>query len=191
MPPKPAVSLAAVAGRRKATLELAQRLEQEGFSGIYCPSFGDGMGLCEALALTTPRSPLAPALRTSIRAMRRITPRLQRSFTNCRRGAFVLVSVSVTDRPMTALVSRSANLSVIYAALSMTSRLASARLASFPRSRWPRYARKWCNWLARSRRELSGPTPRARIWRQSLRYLPVERRQDPAFFHWQYGAHVY
>ena len=45
MPPKPAVSLAAVAGRRKATLELAQRLEQEGFSGIYCPSFGDGMGL--------------------------------------------------------------------------------------------------------------------------------------------------
>ena len=44
MPPKPAVSLAAVAGRRKATLELAQRIEQEGFSGIYCPSFGDGMG---------------------------------------------------------------------------------------------------------------------------------------------------
>lgn len=31
---KPAVSLAAVAGRRQATLELAQRLEQEGFSGI-------------------------------------------------------------------------------------------------------------------------------------------------------------
>ena len=50
MPPKPAVSLAAVAGRRKATLELAQRLEQEGFNGIYCPSFGDGMGLCEALS---------------------------------------------------------------------------------------------------------------------------------------------
>jgi alkanesulfonate monooxygenase SsuD/methylene tetrahydromethanopterin reductase-like flavin-dependent oxidoreductase (luciferase family) len=53
MLPKPAVSLAAVAGRRKATLELAQRIEQEGFSGIYCPSFGDGMGLCEALALVT------------------------------------------------------------------------------------------------------------------------------------------
>ena len=50
---KPAVSLAAVAGRRQATLELAQRLEQEGFSGIYCPSFGDGVGLCEALALVT------------------------------------------------------------------------------------------------------------------------------------------
>jgi hypothetical protein len=41
MTQKPAVSLAAVAGRRQATLELAQRVEQEGFSGIYCPSFGE------------------------------------------------------------------------------------------------------------------------------------------------------
>ena len=53
MTQKPALSLAAVAGRRKATLELAQHIEREGFSGIYCPSFGDGMGLCEALALVT------------------------------------------------------------------------------------------------------------------------------------------
>lgn len=53
MTEKPAVSLAAVPGRRKATLELAQRIEAEGFSGIYCPSFGDGLGLCEALALVT------------------------------------------------------------------------------------------------------------------------------------------
>jgi len=50
---KPAVSLVAVAGRRKATLDLAQRLEQEGFTGIYCPSPGDGLALCEALALVT------------------------------------------------------------------------------------------------------------------------------------------
>jgi alkanesulfonate monooxygenase SsuD/methylene tetrahydromethanopterin reductase-like flavin-dependent oxidoreductase (luciferase family) len=62
MPPKPAVSLAAVAGRRKATLELAQRLEQEGFSGIYCPSFGDGMGLCAALALTTHEMPFGTSI---------------------------------------------------------------------------------------------------------------------------------
>jgi alkanesulfonate monooxygenase SsuD/methylene tetrahydromethanopterin reductase-like flavin-dependent oxidoreductase (luciferase family) len=53
MTQKPAVSLAAVAGRRHATLELAQRIEQAGFSGIYCPSFGDGLGLCEALAFAT------------------------------------------------------------------------------------------------------------------------------------------
>jgi alkanesulfonate monooxygenase SsuD/methylene tetrahydromethanopterin reductase-like flavin-dependent oxidoreductase (luciferase family) len=50
---KPAVSLVAVAGRRRATLELAQRLEREGFTGIYCPSPGDGVGLCEALAVAT------------------------------------------------------------------------------------------------------------------------------------------
>jgi alkanesulfonate monooxygenase SsuD/methylene tetrahydromethanopterin reductase-like flavin-dependent oxidoreductase (luciferase family) len=50
---KPAVSLAAMAGRRQATLEVAQEIERQGFAGIYCPSFGDGMGLCEALALCT------------------------------------------------------------------------------------------------------------------------------------------
>ena len=59
---KPAVSLAAVAGRRRATLELAQRLEQEGFAGIYCPSFGDGMGLCEALALVTNEIPFGTSI---------------------------------------------------------------------------------------------------------------------------------
>jgi alkanesulfonate monooxygenase SsuD/methylene tetrahydromethanopterin reductase-like flavin-dependent oxidoreductase (luciferase family) len=50
---KPSVSLLAVAGRRRTTLELAARLEQEGFGGIYCPSPGDGLALCEALALST------------------------------------------------------------------------------------------------------------------------------------------
>ena len=50
---KPAVSLAAAAGRRRATIEIAQRFEKEGFAGIYCPSYGDGLGLCEALALET------------------------------------------------------------------------------------------------------------------------------------------
>jgi alkanesulfonate monooxygenase SsuD/methylene tetrahydromethanopterin reductase-like flavin-dependent oxidoreductase (luciferase family) len=51
--PKPAVSLAAAPGRRRATIEIAQRFEKEGFAGIYCPSYGDGLGLCEALALET------------------------------------------------------------------------------------------------------------------------------------------
>src|SRR4029453_2972589 len=50
---KPAVGLVAVAGRRRATVEMAQRLEREGFTGIYCPSPGDGLALCEALALST------------------------------------------------------------------------------------------------------------------------------------------
>ncbi len=53
--PLPAVSLAAVPGRRAATLELAKEIEERGFSGVYCPSFGDGMSLCLALAMSTER----------------------------------------------------------------------------------------------------------------------------------------
>lgn len=49
----PAVSLAAVPGRRRATLEVAREIEQRGFSGIYCPSLGDAMALCQAIALVT------------------------------------------------------------------------------------------------------------------------------------------
>lgn len=50
---KPAVALAAAPGRRKWTVETAQRLEQAGFAGIYCASFGDGMGLCLSIAHAT------------------------------------------------------------------------------------------------------------------------------------------
>jgi alkanesulfonate monooxygenase SsuD/methylene tetrahydromethanopterin reductase-like flavin-dependent oxidoreductase (luciferase family) len=56
----PAVALAAVPGRRRATLELA--LEAKGFAGAYCASFGDAIGLCEALALTTERIPFGTAI---------------------------------------------------------------------------------------------------------------------------------
>lgn len=51
--PMPSIALAAMHGRRRATLELAQELERLGFPGLYCASFGDALGLCEALALTT------------------------------------------------------------------------------------------------------------------------------------------
>ncbi|MCH7741183.1 MAG: LLM class flavin-dependent oxidoreductase [Proteobacteria bacterium] len=49
----PALSLAAVPGRRKATIELATEIEKRGFSGIYGPSLGDSLALCEALAFAT------------------------------------------------------------------------------------------------------------------------------------------
>lgn len=62
MTTKPAVSLVAVAGRRRATLDLAQKLEQEGFTGIYCPSPGDGLALCEALALVTREIPFGTSI---------------------------------------------------------------------------------------------------------------------------------
>ena len=49
----PALSLAAIPGRRKATIQLATEIENRGFSGIYGPSLGDSMALCEALAFAT------------------------------------------------------------------------------------------------------------------------------------------
>lgn len=49
----PALSLAAVPGRRASTIELAADIEKRGFSGIYCPSFGDAMGLCLSIAHAT------------------------------------------------------------------------------------------------------------------------------------------
>ncbi len=49
----PAVSLAAVPGRRAQTVELAAEIEQRGFSGLYCPSFGDALGLCLSIAHAT------------------------------------------------------------------------------------------------------------------------------------------
>jgi len=58
----PAVALAAVPGRRRATLELALEIERREFAGIYCASFGDAMGLCEALALVTQRIPFGTAI---------------------------------------------------------------------------------------------------------------------------------
>ena len=51
----PAISLAAVPGRRNATVELARQIEARGFPAIYCPSMSDGLSLCTALALATER----------------------------------------------------------------------------------------------------------------------------------------
>jgi alkanesulfonate monooxygenase SsuD/methylene tetrahydromethanopterin reductase-like flavin-dependent oxidoreductase (luciferase family) len=41
---------------------MAKRFEEEGFAGIYCPSMGDGLGLCEALALATRTIPLGTTI---------------------------------------------------------------------------------------------------------------------------------
>jgi len=49
----PAVSLAAVRGRRQQTLDVAVEAERRGFTGIYCPSMGDCVALCQAIAQVT------------------------------------------------------------------------------------------------------------------------------------------
>jgi alkanesulfonate monooxygenase SsuD/methylene tetrahydromethanopterin reductase-like flavin-dependent oxidoreductase (luciferase family) len=49
----PALSLAASPGRRARTVELARDIEARGFPGVYCPSFGDALGLCLSIATAT------------------------------------------------------------------------------------------------------------------------------------------
>ena len=58
----PALSLAAVPGRRRATLDLAREIERRGFSGIYCPSGFGGISLCQALAFVTERIPFGTSI---------------------------------------------------------------------------------------------------------------------------------
>ena len=58
----PAISLAAVPGRRKATLELAAEIERRGFSGIYCPSTVANVTLCAALAQATNEIPFGTSI---------------------------------------------------------------------------------------------------------------------------------
>src|SRR4051794_36560592 len=58
----PALSLVAVPGRRKVTLEVAREAERRGFTGLYVPSIFGNMAQCTALALATERIPLAPAI---------------------------------------------------------------------------------------------------------------------------------
>jgi alkanesulfonate monooxygenase SsuD/methylene tetrahydromethanopterin reductase-like flavin-dependent oxidoreductase (luciferase family) len=58
----PAFSLAAVPGRRKATLEVAKEIERRGFAGIWCPSLYSNMSLCEALCHVTERIPFATSI---------------------------------------------------------------------------------------------------------------------------------
>jgi len=53
--PLPAISLVAVPGRRRRTLEIAREIERRGFSGIYMPSRWGNMAQCAGLALATDR----------------------------------------------------------------------------------------------------------------------------------------
>src|SRR3981189_1396942 len=51
----PALSLVAVPGRRRVTLDIAREAERRGFAGIYVPSIFGNMAQSTALALATER----------------------------------------------------------------------------------------------------------------------------------------
>src|SRR5262252_10278802 len=58
----PAISLVAVPGRRRQTLDIAREIERRGFTGIYVPSRFGNMAQCTALAFATERIPFATAI---------------------------------------------------------------------------------------------------------------------------------
>jgi alkanesulfonate monooxygenase SsuD/methylene tetrahydromethanopterin reductase-like flavin-dependent oxidoreductase (luciferase family) len=60
--PMPAISLVAVPGRRRVTVELAQQIERRGFAGIYVPSMFSNLSLCHALAWNTGHIPFGTAI---------------------------------------------------------------------------------------------------------------------------------
>jgi alkanesulfonate monooxygenase SsuD/methylene tetrahydromethanopterin reductase-like flavin-dependent oxidoreductase (luciferase family) len=59
---KPALSLAAVPGRRHRILEVAKEAETRGFAGLYLPSLSDNMSLATALAFNTERIPFGTSV---------------------------------------------------------------------------------------------------------------------------------
>ncbi len=182
MPSKPAVSLAAVAGRRKATLELAQRLEQEGFSGIYCPSFGDGMGLCEALALVTREIPFGTSIANIY--TRHPTDYAQSAalIHELSQGRFRF-GIGISHGPTYERLGLSVGTPLsdirrfvhdLRAGASQAGELPPLTLAT----------------LRRKMVQLAGEIAQGAVWAnaarshmaQSLRHLPAEKRQDPGFF---------
>ena len=58
----PAVSLVAVPGRRRQTLDIAREFERRGFAGIYIPSRFGNMAQCTALAFATERIAFGTAI---------------------------------------------------------------------------------------------------------------------------------
>ena len=57
---RPALSLVAMPGRRRKTLELAKEMEDRGFGGIFGPSFGDVISLCLSIGHVTEAGPEDP-----------------------------------------------------------------------------------------------------------------------------------
>jgi alkanesulfonate monooxygenase SsuD/methylene tetrahydromethanopterin reductase-like flavin-dependent oxidoreductase (luciferase family) len=80
----PALSLVAVPGRRRRTIELAQEIERRGFAGVYSPSMFGNMSLCEALAWNTSRMSFGTA----------IAPIYQRTIGDFAQSAAVMHEVS-------------------------------------------------------------------------------------------------
>ena len=80
----PSLSLVAVPGRRRHTIEIAREIERRGFAGVYSPSMFGNMSLCEALAWNTTTLPFGTA----------IAPIYQRTVSDFAQSAAVMHEIS-------------------------------------------------------------------------------------------------
>jgi alkanesulfonate monooxygenase SsuD/methylene tetrahydromethanopterin reductase-like flavin-dependent oxidoreductase (luciferase family) len=60
--PLPAISLVAVPGRRRQTIDIARDIERRGYAGIYTPSMYGNMSQCEAMCWATESMPFGTAI---------------------------------------------------------------------------------------------------------------------------------
>jgi alkanesulfonate monooxygenase SsuD/methylene tetrahydromethanopterin reductase-like flavin-dependent oxidoreductase (luciferase family) len=179
---KPAVSLAAVPGRRQTIVELARRIEQEGFTGIYCPSLGDNLSLCAALALATRDIPFGTSI-TNIYTRHPSDYAQTAAFVHeLARGRFRF-GIGVSHAPTHARLQLTVGKPLddtrrfvrdLRAAATQTGELPPLTLAT----------------LRRKMVELAGEIAQGAVWANgarshmpaSLRALPERARTDPAFF---------
>ena len=183
MTAKPAVSLVAVAGRRRATLDLAQRLEQEGFAGIYCPSPGDGLALCEALALVTREIPFGTSI-ANIYTRHPFDYAQTAAVIHELSGGRFRFGVGVSHGPThqrLALHGGQAARGHPQVRRRPPRGAKPGRPTAADRARHAAH-RRWWRSRPRSRRARCGPTARARTWRRRSRHLPERGASDPSFF---------
>jgi alkanesulfonate monooxygenase SsuD/methylene tetrahydromethanopterin reductase-like flavin-dependent oxidoreductase (luciferase family) len=180
---KPALSLAAVPGRRKATIALAQEIEKRGYPGVYLPSFGDAMGLAVALALSTERIEFG----TSVQPIYLRQPSdfaAQASFIHELSGGRFRFGIGVTHGP-------------VHQGLGVTPGKPLSDIRNFV-ARFRKAGERGGGemppvvlaTLRRKMVELSAEIADGCVWANgarshmpaSLAHLPADRRNDPAFF---------
>lgn len=179
----PALSLAAVPGRRRATIELAQEIERRGYGGIYLPSFGDAMGLAVALALETKTIPFG----TTIQPIYLRQPSdfaAQASFIQEVSGGRFHFGIGVTHGPVHARLGVApgkplSDIRNFVAAVRKASEQGAGELPPIVLAS-----------LRRKMVELSAEIAEGCVWangsrshmRASLAHLPADKRNDAAFF---------
>ncbi len=98
----PAISLVAVPGGRRQTLDIARELERRGFAGIFIPSRLGNMAQCTALALATEHIPFGTAIAPIYAAPPRTSRTAPAMCTSSREVAFALASASRMARRINA-----------------------------------------------------------------------------------------